>query len=304
MYQVRNPRFTSYWGDGVTIQNCLSLTEGDPYNYNREKVGILVNTKNNYSYDYDREKDMMGNTVTTEDKVANGTICALLGSNWQQNVGVDAYPTPTGHGGLIFADNLVEDKYFYVGTTSNATILRTFAADGWYSLCLPFSLTGEQTAQKFAEVAEFERLEGDTYVFATTDHITAGKAYIVRVDADLVNPTFESVTIAADVQADALGAFRGMLWPTLIYEDSKVIGSGTTVNPANPGKLRAFRAYFPETPSPAAAMYFSVSRDATTSVHSLPSAASGAHLYNLSGQRVDGVYRGIVIKDGKKITKQ
>ena len=274
-------------------------------------VAMYVNNQGDKYYDVKNNYALQGNnltgydlgtwgTVTNEAELASGLICSKLGEAWEQNVGIDPYPTPTGNGGLIFADNLDSEKYTYAGSTSNVTIKRTFDTDGWYSLCLPFSLTAEQTAEKFAQVAEFCEIDGDTYKFNTVDVMEAGKAYIVKVDAKLENPKFTNVTIAANVKADESGAFVGVLKPTVIGDDCKVIGSGTTVNPANAGTMKAFRAYFPASSS-ANARYFSVDDSEITSVESIKEGTCDDAIYNMQGIRVAEAKRGLYIVNGKKV---
>ncbi len=275
------------------VSNTLNVTAN--YDYYLTSNSYTFNHSGTYSY-YDKN--------ITENEVLSGVVCAKLGENWEQNIGIDPYPTPTGNGGLIFADNLAPEKYTYAGTQSNVTIKRTFNNDGWYSLCLPFDVDATQTAEMFAEVAEFSSLNGSTYYFSIVSHIEAGKAYIVKVSEKLENPVFENVTIAANVAADQDGPFVGVLKPTALGAGCKVIGSGTSVNPATPGTMNAFRCYFPASAAAAKAMYFKVGGGDATDIQSLTEAAdhkpqtTGA--YNLAGQKVDEGYHGIVIKNGKK----
>lgn len=185
----------------------------------------------------------------------------------------------------------------------DATLQRSFANDGWYSLCVPFSVSVADSP--FSQVAEFSELDGDTYKFTTVDAIEAGKAYIVKVDATVANPTFKNVFITTEAPA-ANGDFIGVYGPTVLGVGCKVIGSGTTVNPVNPGTMKAFRCYFKPSQAGAKTMYFSVDDGVATAIESsefdtLPSPDDHRlSSYNLSGQKVDDSYRGIVVKNGKK----
>ncbi len=187
----------------------------------------------------------------------------------------------------------------------DATLQRSFANDGWYSLCLPFSVSVADSP--FAQVAEFSELDGDTYRFTTVDNIEAGKAYIVKVNEAVANPTFKNVMISTAAPATD-GEFIGVYSPTELGEGCKVIGSGTTVNPVNPGMMKGYRAYFPASAANTKAMRFTVDDGEATVIQSLIEAegyklkATGA--YNLAGQKVNENYRGIVIKDGVKVMKK
>ncbi len=180
---------------------------------------------------------------------------------------------------------------------ADATLQRSFANDGWYSLCLPFSVSAADTP--FSQVAAYSNLDGDTYRFTTVDNIEAGKAYIVKVNAAVVNPTFKNVVISPATPASD-GDFVGVYSPTELVEGSQVIGSGSTVNPVNQGMMNGFRAYFPASAVGAKTMHFTVDGDIVTSI-SLPTGESwGEACYNLQGQRVNASHRGIVIKNDRK----
>ena len=183
-------------------------------------------------------------------------------------------------------------------------LMRSFDADGWYSLCLPFDVTD---ISMFAQVAEFGNIEGDTYKFRTVSAIEAGKAYIVRVDSDIDYPMFYGVTLKTGEPATD-GDFIGVYSPTELGAGCKVIGSGTTVNPVNPGTMKGFRCYFKPSQAGAKAMRFTVDDGEATDIQSLTEAegyklkAEGT--FNLAGQKVDENYRGIVVKNGKKVLKK
>ncbi len=187
----------------------------------------------------------------------------------------------------------------------DATLQRSFANDGWYSLCLPFSVSVADSP--FAQVAAFNELAGNTYRFTTVDNIEAGKAYIVKVNEAVANPTFKNVIISTAAPATD-GEFIGVYSPTELGEGCKVIGSGTTVNPVNPGTMKGYRAYFPASAANTKAMRFTVDDGEATVVQS-PIEAEGYKLkatgtFNLAGQKVNENYRGIVIKNGKKLLRK
>ncbi len=273
----------------VGITNCVNATSKPSYPTNMiENIGTE-------------------HLFTSSDDLASDEVCATLGVAWEQNVDVYPYPTPTV---TVFYDrDDIDYDFNYYHTTGNVVITRFFNNDGWYSLCLPFSLTAEQTAEKFAQVAEFSTLEDNTYKFTTVDAIEAGKPYIVKVDAYIANPKFTNVTIAPGVTADNSGAFVGVLQPTEVKDGDLAIGSGTTVNPMNAGVIKPFRAYFPQnSTSGAKAMRFTVDDGEATVVQS-PIEAEGYKLkakgtFNLAGQKVNENYRGIVIKNGKKLMRK
>lgn len=183
------------------------------------------------------------------------TITSINGVNITS---IEVVPGPgTGAAKLTLAD---DKEYKYdVDFTGNVTINRTFAADGWYSICLPFDL---DDVSMFSKVAEFDEQVGDTYKFTTASAIVAGKPYIVQVDEKLANPVFEGVTISKNVAADASADFKGALNPTEVATGCYGIGSGTSINPLNAGTLKGFRGYF-QSASSAKPGSFVVDDDAT-----------------------------------------
>lgn len=202
---------------------------------------------------------------------------------------------------LLPLDDTKEFQTPAIVTKVDATLQRSFANDGWYSLCLPFYVSVEDSP--FSQVAAFDKLDGDTYKFKTVDIILPGMPYIVKVDAAVANHTFKNVFITTEAPATD-GDFIGVYSPTELSAGCKVIGSGTTVNPVNPGTMKGFRCYFKPSQAGAKTMYFSVDDGVATSIQSLTEAegyklkAEGT--FNLSGQKVDDSYRGIVVKNGKK----
>ena len=61
--------------------------------YSNYWVGFKSDEKN---YSLTTNKDAHHVNRTTAAKIKSGEICHLLGAAWEQNVGTDAYPTPTG----------------------------------------------------------------------------------------------------------------------------------------------------------------------------------------------------------------
>jgi len=98
----------------------------------------------------------------------------------------------------------------------NATLVRTLTANVWQGFSLPFALTAEQIAASplaDTEVVELNTAlsaspaenDGNTLYFSVATAIEAGKPYFVRPAADVVNPTFEDVTIT-DTEGESVTA--------------------------------------------------------------------------------------------------
>lgn len=193
-----------------------------------------------------------------------------------------------------------DEEYVY-----NLTIGRSMTNDGWYTICLPFDISLKDSP--FSQAAEFDKIDGNTYKFSSVSELKTGVGYIVKVDHEMPELTFQRVKIPYYMNEHIVESdFQGIFWPTDIEWSSYVIGSGNTVNPIKGSNhLNGYRAYFKKAPEATDAKTFRFTVDdnddgIATSI-SLPQreSQSGA-IYNLQGQRVNASHRGIIIKNGRK----
>ncbi len=151
---------------------------------------------------------------------------------------------------------------------------RTFTADdGWYSLCLPFTVTQRQIKAIFGDdvnIQEFDGAEknGDVvfvnFMGVTTD-LQAGKPYLVKTKKTVVNPSFKQVTISTTTSTEIIKGdykFIGIFSPFDIPVNDKTYRflsgtNGKQLDYAAPGSapLKGTRAYFrfPESASSSSA---------------------------------------------------
>lgn len=200
----------------------------------------------------------------------------------------------------IYISGQGDEEYVY-----NVTIGRSMTNDGWYTICLPFDISLKDSP--FSQAAEFNETDGNTFKFSSVSELKIGVGYIVKVDHEMPELTFQKVKIPKKVNEHLVESdFQGIFSHRDIDWSSYVIGSGNTVNPiTGSNHLKGYRAYFKNVPqgSDAKAFRFTVDDnddDIATSI-SLPlrESQSGA-IYNLQGQRVNASHRGIVIKNGRK----
>ena len=204
---------------------------------------------------------------------------------------------------------------------------RVLYKDGkWNTLCLPFDLTiaGSPLAEATVMELNSASLSGGTLTLnfkEETTKMTAGKPYIVRwndIADDLVGPTFTGVTFNNSVNnvdfttVQLIGSFS----PVILDVNDKTklfLGADNNLfypNAANniDGKyhIGACRAYFSLDPN-ATVKEFKLNFDEedATSIDSLTPALSKGEgdIYNLAGQRLSKMQRGINIVNGKKVLK-
>lgn len=212
------------------------------------------------------------------------------------------------------------------GEMVNATVNRSFAADKWNTVYLPFALSAEQVKGIFGEgtvVAGYDSFDeaGGDFKFKSVEAMDANVPYLMK-PVNAVNAfTAEGVTLVKgeeDVTADLLvpttSGFHGLL------DNHTFIGainvyylstSGKIRQLANEGSLKAMRAFFSVLPEEgdagdAAAKTFSIDGEVTgivTVENGVQKFAEG-DMFNLAGQRVNNSYKGVVIVNGKKVIKK
>ena len=151
---------------------------------------------------------------------------------------------PSGEGQMVSAFSLSEnsnnsDIATYSGTLSNISMTRSLTSSQYNTFCLPFALDDDQLEEAFGaeyDLREFESSSLDGEVLSLTfsdplDALEAGKPYLLQPSIDVVNPSFEGVTISATSPVDQesddyIG--NELFWPAA--------GESNTI--------KGFRAYF------------------------------------------------------------
>ena len=170
---------------------------------------------------------------------------------------------------VTLADN--EETSYYTATASTFTgsmdfqLMRTFYAGMWNTVCFPFDLTASQITASDMSGATFYTLssvtgdaaEGLDFNVSKVTSLSARTPYLVQVSgANIVNPVFEGVTLAASAFTNNTSGtnvgdtrFFGTVHPTALEtgENSGFLFLGQNnqlywPNVAN--DIRAFRAYF------------------------------------------------------------
>ena len=173
-----------------------------------------------------------------------------------------------------------------------------------------------------------------TLYFVDANKIEAGVPYLVKwdkaadyddhpTDYDIVSPVFLGVTVSNEdpaerkvISYDHNVAFCGNYSPVALPgNDASNLYLGTQNKlywPSADKNIKSFRAYFHvelgENPQAARNIVMNLGEDSPTIVveseeRRVKSEESDDVIYNLSGQKVDASYKGIVIKNGKKVVQ-
>lgn len=193
---------------------------------------------------------------------------------------------------------------------------RTFNANAWNTLVLPFDMTAEQVTATFGADTKLANYMGTTmnedgtYTlnFQTTDVITANTPVFVYGAKNVDTQTVEDVNVVVGdpvaTPASAAFAFQGSYGKMQVNAGDWFISSDNNFYRAKGTEsMKATRALFRATTVEAAAKGLTISIDGeATAIQGIVTdkADSDAPAYNLAGQRVADNYRGIIIKGGKK----
>lgn len=207
-------------------------------------------------------------------------------------------------------DNAVEAK-----EAADVTLKRTFVANKWNTLVLPFAVSAEDVKAKFgndAKVVEYSNAADVNINFTTsTNGIKANVPVLIMPAAVNADNTysFENVNIqVAEPKAEGTNySFVGSYNPYNLNNDDYMLYADKwwKTETGDKYKIKAFRAYI-KAKTPAAAKQLNLVIDGQTTGLKLNTVNGNieGETYNIAGQRVANSYKGLIIKNGKKIIKK
>lgn len=262
---------------------------------------------------------------------ASGTKLALSGFSFKQDASYSATNiTLNGDANNeTTINNLIKDNQY------NVTLNRSFGANKWYAVVLPFSVSQKQMKSVFGDgvsVLHYNNVTGTT--LNLTEHfyqmIVGGTPVFVKPSKGVDNPTFDNVTLTSNKVVDiknsdfkCTGSWNNEDFPAYSYfinaKDSKFyLYDPTKVAADKKPHAGAFRAWIISTsPNPAVAPQLNMringieDNDETTAIWNAISAdddnaeVGSKNIYSLSGQKMNttdtrSLPKGIYIVNGKK----
>ena len=208
------------------------------------------------------------------------------------------------------ADNAIEAK-----EAADVTLKRKFVANKWNTLVLPFAVSNADVKTIFgaeAKIVEYSNADDANINFTTsTKGIEANVPVLIMPVAvnDENTYTFNSVSIVvADPKADGTSySFVGSYKPYNLVNDDYMLYADKwwKTEASDSYKIKAFRAYI-KANTPEAAKQLNLVIDGQTTGLKLNTVNGNieGETYNIAGQRVANSYKGVVIKNGKKIIKK
>lgn len=207
-------------------------------------------------------------------------------------------------------DNAVEAK-----EAADVTLKRTFVANKWNTLVLPFAVSDADVKTTFgaeAKIVEYSNADDANINFTTsTKGIEANVPVLIMpaaVNAEKTY-TFNGVSIVeAAPKADGTNySFVGSYKTYDLVNDDYMLYADKwwKTEAGDTYKIKAFRAYI-KANTPGAAKQLNLVIDGQTTGLKLNTVNGNieGETYNIAGQRVANSYKGLVIKNGKKIIKK
>ena len=193
------------------------------------------------------------------------------------------------------------------------TIERDFKA-GWNAAILPFDLTAGEITTAFGETAEVAKFLGDedngagsvTVKYANkTDGISAGVPFLIHLDAPVSNLVFtKNVSATIHPVAGTSFDFTGVYTMTDVNAGDYFIKDGEFKKATTNNKVRPFRAYLKAKVAGVRDINFEiVDGDEVTRIEDVNVVRDffGEDVYNMNGQKVDNLRKGLYIINGKKV---
>lgn len=206
-------------------------------------------------------------------------------------------------------------------TGSKVSYDRTFTKDQPCTVCLPFALTAEELA-KVGKAYTLSAVSGSKATFTPVEAIEAYKPYLLIPSDDgkllgNISATKNITNAPTEAKTSVSGSysFVGTLQAkkSVKTPNTEVYGfsadGGKFVRVGENASIDAFRAYIavPTTAlSTAASRSIDIDFGGTTGINEIQNAhsSSAAATYDVAGKRVGKNYKGVVIRNGKKMIQK
>lgn len=213
-----------------------------------------------------------------------------------------------------------------IGNTGSAEVhlKRTFSANSWNSLCVPFAISEAEVKDQFgndAKVAKFTGATATTLEFSTCTGIEAGKPYLVYIPegATQTKFTFKGVTAFAGQPTDVVlqgstnekTTFHGYFYKSTAPKGSYVLRKNLVYHLVSDMAIKGFRAVLIDGTA-TQRVFTQWSLDGTTTgIGNIDAnVIQRYNVYNTNGQMVrhaatslNDLPHGVYIVNGKKVIK-
>jgi len=197
--------------------------------------------------------------------------------------------------------------------TADVTLIRTLKGGIWNTLCLPFDVDKTTLALALGDnqdiqLRTFSSYEDGVIRFTSTNSVSAGTPFLIKVNSDVPNPTFKIVNVVTTpAQTIKHGAVSmvGVYSPTELPENGVFLSTdGMLKRPtSNSNTLAGLRAYFtlPASLQQNARIFIDNSTSGIAETEGTTVGSDDWH--SLDGRRLSGrpTTKGLYICNGKKM---
>lgn len=309
------------WGYGYENSEDNGYFNLNGYSALRVKVNNFNATKEKAFRVLSADKNNATITMTGGETLASFNVskCTSLKSVWGQNVEQEI--TSIDFIGEYQAVNTESPFAIAASTRSKVSYDRVFTKDQPSTVCLPFALTAEELA-KVGKAYTLSAVSGSKATFTPVTAIEAYTPYLLipfASDKLLVEiAATKNIAKAPDEAKTSVSGGYSFVGTLQAKESVKQEGMEVYGFSANEGKfvhasakasIDAFRAYIsvPSTAlSTAASRSIDLDFGGTTGINEIQNAhsSSAAATYDVAGKRVDKNYKGVVIRNGKKMIQK
>lgn len=300
---ITDKEITDYTYNYVSF---LGLADESNIIYNNSKTSITLYDKfdKGIAYPYaGASVNITGIAIPYKKNATSGTIYEII---------------PTDKYGVIYLFDDNTDNTVGKVDDAKVALTRTLVGDKWNTFCVPFGISENdvKTVMNNAELREYGSMNETTMNFTPATSITAGKAYLVKPTADVVNPAFEGVSIIATAPTTTDGdngyTFQGTYSKKTLETDGTNLFLGADmkfyVPAAETNVMKGLRAYFVVPAGPSASkMDINIDGELTNICNIENGVLTNGKVYNLNGQYIgnslNNLQKGIYIVNGRKVMK-
>ena len=259
-------------------------------------------------------------------------------TNWYQTLGTDANPSPFGSD-AVGRGQWLSDDYIYYNvdgednitvpelnlsdtntkyeipenvTAKSVTMTRSFTTGKWNTFCSPIAIA----KSNFSKVKELTSITTDGTHYTMTfddiedDNLVAGKPYMVQVSENKSELTATNAPVATavtpvtvkDASNNSL-TFTGVFAKGLAPEGSFIISSNAFYLVNSDVNLGAFRGYITTSSGSLVKALNYVFEDTEDGIQEIENGKLEVEssIYNVAGQRISKMQKGINIVNGRKV---
>ena len=209
---------------------------------------------------------------------------------------------------------LAANTAYAAGTYPTISLDRTFSTDNYSTLVLPFAMDATETSAAFDEAYTLTSVEGESLKFTAANAIAAGTPYLVKAKAATLSASGKAIDPATTVTntvvkstdeqitATFVGTFTGENL-TSANSNAWVVSNNNLYNVDSNVTVGAYRGYFTvaSTTSVKALNLDLEGADGIGALRNAENETMGNAIFNLAGQRINKLQKGVNIINGKKV---